>query len=342
MWTTAKFCAQLPKIELHAHLNGSLSRDTLKRLHIMKEGNSADDIDIPDITKMTNLEECFKIFGLAHSLTSSPEALRVATSDVVREFAEDGVVHLELRTTPRAVESIMSHEQYVEAVLEEATREGAAQGIGVKVLLSVDRSQGEAAAQRVLTLALAARRRWPEALVGIDLSGNPRSGCARALLPLLRDARARGLRVAAHCAEVENEAEAVALMEAGVADRLGHCTFAAPGAGAGAEAAWAALRATRLPVEACLSSNVRCGTVPSYASHHFGALRRHNHPVALCTDDKKNFGSSALKVWNIHLLQRKRSNKFEIHFLNGRKQTWLNLNSIKYFILEKVAREMNI
>ncbi|GLH05305.1 Adenosine deaminase-like protein [Gryllus bimaculatus] len=132
MWTTAEFCAQLPKIELHAHLNGSLSSDTLKRLHIMKEGKSADDIDIPDITKMTNLEECFKIFGLAHSLTSSPEALRVATRDVVREFAEDGVVHLELRTTPRAVETIMSHEQYVEAVLEEATREGAAQGIGVK------------------------------------------------------------------------------------------------------------------------------------------------------------------------------------------------------------------
>lgn len=36
------FCRALPKLELHAHLNGSLSMDTLKKLYKMQNPNSED------------------------------------------------------------------------------------------------------------------------------------------------------------------------------------------------------------------------------------------------------------------------------------------------------------
>ena len=38
----------------------------------------------------------------------SPKAVRMATRDVIREFAEDGVRYLELRSTPRAVQNRMT------------------------------------------------------------------------------------------------------------------------------------------------------------------------------------------------------------------------------------------
>lgn len=355
-WDIETFCKKLPKIELHAHLNGSLSPDTLRKLHKMKLGSSDENFVVPDITEMKNLEECFKVFGIAHSLTNTPDAVRLATRDVVREFAEDGVVYLELRTTPRDLGRAMSREEYVKAVATEATLAGAEHGIVVKVLLSADRAQGVLAAEMTRALALAASRRFDSVVLGVDLSGDPNRGSAQTFVPTLAAARRDGLRVVAHCAEVENEEETVALLESGVAERLGHCTHAAPpppppspdaettAAAAAAAAvdtavaegdappgrAWAMLRASGVPVEACLSSNVRCGTVASFALHHFGALRAHGHPVVLCTDDKGVFGTTL-------------SNEYRLaaeHFSLSREDLWkLSFDGIEHSFASAEEKE---
>jgi hypothetical protein len=41
----------------------------------------------------------------------------LATSNVIKEFYEDGVYYLELRTTPRQIEASMTYEQYLDAVV---------------------------------------------------------------------------------------------------------------------------------------------------------------------------------------------------------------------------------
>ncbi len=46
-----------------------------------------------------------------------------------------------------------------------------------------------------------------------------------------------------------------------------------------------------MPVEVCLTSNVVCGTVATYAEHHLGALLARGSPVALCTDDMGVFAA---------------------------------------------------
>lgn len=38
----------------------------------------------------------------------------------------------------------------------------------------------------------------------------------------------------------------------------------------------------RIPVECCLSSNVKCGTVPTYDDHHFKYFLDNIHPVVIC------------------------------------------------------------
>jgi hypothetical protein len=44
-----------------------------------------------------------QMFSLVHAITDNPWAVSEATRDVIRDFAADGVVYLELRTTPRQV-----------------------------------------------------------------------------------------------------------------------------------------------------------------------------------------------------------------------------------------------
>ena len=41
----------------------------------------------------------------------------MATSNVIKEFSQDGVYYLELRTTPRQIEAIMTYEEYLDAVV---------------------------------------------------------------------------------------------------------------------------------------------------------------------------------------------------------------------------------
>jgi len=57
------------------------------------------------------------MFGIAHSLTTTTTAVYKATQDVIKEFADDGVMYLELRSTPREVPGIMSKAQYIQAVV---------------------------------------------------------------------------------------------------------------------------------------------------------------------------------------------------------------------------------
>nr|CAD7447186.1 unnamed protein product [Timema bartmani] len=107
--------------ELHAHLNGSLSNKTLQELHQLEiKGDVAWDQweAIIDHGRIRTLQECFQMFSVAHSLTSSPAALFKATRDVIHEFSEDGVVYLELRSTPRQVPGTMTKTQYIQAIID--------------------------------------------------------------------------------------------------------------------------------------------------------------------------------------------------------------------------------
>ncbi|GFQ67832.1 adenosine deaminase-like protein [Trichonephila clavata] len=70
---------KMPKIELHAHLNGSLSHRTLQKLIDLKKkcGMSGEcDLKLPCLTS-NDLSECFKVFDLIHEITDSLEAIYV-------------------------------------------------------------------------------------------------------------------------------------------------------------------------------------------------------------------------------------------------------------------------
>lgn len=72
----------------------------------------------------------------------------------------------------------------------------------MKLLISVNRKQGYKAAQENIELAINFMKKYPQYIVGLDLSGDPMTG--NIFLKLLRKARMAGLKIAAHCAEVRN------------------------------------------------------------------------------------------------------------------------------------------
>lgn len=73
--------------------------------------------DLVNFSSFRSLSECFDVFKLAHDLVDSADAVKLATENVIREFSEDNVVYLELRSTPRNTELMTSHE-YLQAVID--------------------------------------------------------------------------------------------------------------------------------------------------------------------------------------------------------------------------------
>ncbi|KJZ76248.1 hypothetical protein HIM_04330 [Hirsutella minnesotensis 3608] len=136
----------LPKIELHAHLTGSVSRRTLHEIWLRKKASGETDLEdplevMPEDKHDYNLETFFPLFSsYIYALLTDEASIRYATTSVLDDFLADGVVYLELRTTPRAT-GALSAEAYVRVLLETMADFEAAHGdaMRARLILSVDR-----------------------------------------------------------------------------------------------------------------------------------------------------------------------------------------------------------
>ena len=116
----------LPKIELHAHLNGSIRETTLfelaeeRMIRLNDNYFKTSEYSLNDATKSIDdhcndndrpvliynkrhrsLMECFDIFSEIGKVVVDLDAIRRITREALEDFAKEGVVYLELRSTPK-------------------------------------------------------------------------------------------------------------------------------------------------------------------------------------------------------------------------------------------------
>eukprot|EP00045_Choanoeca_perplexa_P007442 m.67726 g.67726 ORF g.67726 m.67726 type:complete len:330 (+) comp14080_c0_seq6:3-992(+) len=275
--------SKIPKVELHAHLNGSLSKPTLKRLLKLKASSVTPDelakLTEANLNPTTTFEECFRLFDAIHELVDCTEAVALITRDVLQDFYDDGVRYLELRSTLKSNEATgMTQAAYLNTVL--TTIEECKLEMTVRFIVSVNKARPIEQAWTSVHLAVANRHRG---VVALDLCGNPLQGKASDFVPLFCYARQRGLKITLHLAEVDQPSE-TAMLLATVPDRIGHGTFLPHGQ---------LLTCYRhIPIEVCLTSNLLANTTPDLNSHHIKALMEHGHPFIICTDDKGVFSTT--------------------------------------------------
>ncbi|KAI8354551.1 hypothetical protein EDC96DRAFT_446928 [Choanephora cucurbitarum] len=265
------FCKELPKIELHAHLNGSLSPATMRELVELKKDQKPELAEFKIPTSLT-IQNFFPLFRFIYQLTDDEASVRIATRNIIREFAQDGVKYLELRTTPRCnAETGMTKTSYLEAVVS-VLEENRTDDIIVKLILSIDRRNTLEEAQETVDLALAFRSRG---VVGIDLCGDVEKGSFAELKPAFTRAQENQFPITLHFNEIEqNMVEGPTLLSINP-NRLGHATLLD-------EVCRKTIYAKSIPIEICMTSNVLCKTVKTFEDHHIKDLLNDNHPFILC------------------------------------------------------------
>ncbi|KXT08137.1 hypothetical protein AC579_10560 [Pseudocercospora musae] len=303
----AAFSRALPKVELHAHLTGSISPECLHDIWTRKQSKLEDPLSVlrPE-GAYHDVFTFFKLFDTyIYGLCNDVETVAYATGRVLQDFQTDGVRYLELRTTPReSNETGMTKEVYVQTVLK-AIEDHDATTMTTYLILSVDRRNTVSQAMEVLDLAMKYQDRG---VVGIDLCGNPLKGHVSTFKNVFARAQANALKVTLHFAEVpesSTEQELRTLLSF-QPDRLGHVIHTFPEIDA-------IIEKQACGLELCLSCNVHAKMLPNagrFADHHFGAWYSRPNAIALCTDDVGVFGST---VSNEYLLAAE-------HFGLGRKE----------------------
>ncbi|XP_035825452.1 adenosine deaminase-like protein isoform X2 [Aplysia californica] len=225
-----EFCHQLPKVELHAHLNTSYSVDSLHELIALGGQTGDHSIEELHISSHKEIDGSFLLFSKIQQLVRTEEAVYTLTHRVITEFAQDNVKYLELRSTPKEIpETGMTRELYIRTMLravKDCEREGL--DIVVRLLVSIDRRHGVKVGELTVDLAEKLMKESGGLVIGLDLSGDPRVGNAADFIPILLDAHSRGLKLAVHLAELPLYEETKKVLRSCAAKcdlRVGHGTY---------------------------------------------------------------------------------------------------------------------
>lgn len=225
-------------------------------------------VDLNNTDFITYKPRCsfFPLFSsYIYNLLTDAESVRQATTSVLQSFMDDGVVYLELRTTPRATPELTRDELVTTITSAIRDFEAANPELHTRLILCVDRRHELPTAEDILDLALHHRG----IVVGLDLCGDPtvRPGGEIALFdPVFQRAAAEGLPVTVHFAEAEasGSKKELDVLLSWNPRRLGHVIWED-------EETRAEIAKRGLCLELCLSCNVQAGMIRGgFESHHFG------------------------------------------------------------------------
>jgi aminodeoxyfutalosine deaminase len=275
----------LPKVELHCHLEGSMSVDTVRAL-IDRHGADPTPVwpdGLPDAFSFDGFPSFARQFWFGMSLIRSGDDLATITDDLATTLAAQNVRYAELTSTAythlRGYEGVpgMSPAEYRQG-LDDGRRRAVARGVEIGWVIDIPRDLEMP--HETVTVDYITGPHAPEGLVALGLGGYEVGFPAAPYAEHFARARAFGLPGVPHAGETEGpESVRQALHDLG-AVRIGHGIRAIEDAALVAE-----LAERRVMLEVCPSSNLKLWVYDSVEQHPFPALRQAGVRVCLNTDD---------------------------------------------------------
>lgn len=275
---------ELPKAELHLHIEGTLEPELMFEL----AGRNHLALPYPDVEAVraayvfADLQSFLDIYYAGCEVLQTERDFHDLTAAYLRRAHEQGVRHAEIFFDPqthtaRGIE-LATVVHGITAALEDAER---STGVTSRLILCFLRDQSAESAMATLEAALA--HRDSIVAVGLDSAevGNP-PGKFRAVFDR---ARAEGLLTVAHAGEEgppDYIREALDVLEVSRVDHGVRC--------AEDEALVARLVAEQIPLTVCPLSNVKLRVFPTLEQHNLADLLRRGLCVTINSDDPAYFG----------------------------------------------------
>lgn len=275
---------QLPKVELHCHVEGTMRPATVLDL-AAANGIALPTTDLTELYRYHSLDEFLTVFWLVQScLQTRGDWARLAYESVV-DGAAHGRVYAETFFTPARHLALGQRLGDIVAGLAEGIS-GASTETGAQCLLiaDIDRAFGPAAGLQLVSELVELRRQGaPGAslVVGVGMDSTEIGVDPTSFAPAYALARAAGLRLTAHQGEDTGPSVIAAAVDALGVERIDHGLSLMQDPSLARR-----LADERIPLTVCPSSNiVIANKVASVAAHPFAAMRAAGVLATLNTDD---------------------------------------------------------
>ena len=314
----------MPKIDLHCHLDGSLTLECVQDLY--EKPVTLQELQVSEDCQ--NLAEYLEKFDLPLECLQTADGLKKASKAFLCDLTKDQVSYVEVRFAPLLhINKQLSCEQILEAViegLEEAKKET---GIYYNVIACAMRHHTE---EESMEMFKAARKFLGKGLCAVDLAGNEAAFPMKNFEKLFAYARELELPFTIHageCGSVENVVDSV---NAG-ARRIGHGI-----ALKGNKEAMDLCREKNIGIEMCPISNMQTKAVADPADYPIREFLDAGLKVTLNTDNRmvsnstlakeiefvqKNYGITDEEIWKMT------ENAIEVSFAN---------DEVKQMLLKKL------
>jgi len=320
------FIVSLPKAELHLHLEGSIDPPTLLELK-KRHGKKGTLAEVEHLYRYKDFTGFLMAFKAVTEELQTAHDYELITYRLMEKLKADNVLHAEVYVS---VGVCLWRKQDFDAIFAglERGRERGEHEFGISLLWIFDavRQFGPEKAQPVAEVA--ARHRGAS-VVGFGIGGDERQAAPELFRDVYAYAAEKGLRLTAHAGETAGPGSVWGALNL-PAERIGH-GFTASQDSELVEA----LSTRQIPLEICITSNLRTGVCSTIAEHPVRNYFDQGVMVTLNTDDPAMFATSLSREYQLaqdafgftdeHLRELAR-NSFEASFLPAEKKlAFLNL-----------------
>lgn len=286
---------KVPKAELHIHIEAVMSRETIKKLYLKKNGAEFTDDDMAKLFDYSDLNGFIAAFLKVQDLFTSVDDFDLIFDAFKDYLLRNGIVYTEAFFAPSAfIKKGFKYEEMVcnfEKNLKKIKKET---GITVKLIGDVSRTFGLENAEKNLEMF---KKNFFDGFIGIGLGGAESKGPSKDFGPVFNAALKSGYHVVAHAGEDCGPESIWDALKICHAERIGHGITAVQD-----ENLMKYLRDENIALEVCPTSNVFTKKyVKSMAEHPVKTFYEKKVPVTLATDDPIFFGVELLdEYWNLY------------------------------------------
>jgi aminodeoxyfutalosine deaminase len=314
------FVLSLPKAELHLHLEGSVDPATLIELK-RRHGQPSTQLEVEKLYRYDDFHGFLMAFKAVTADLQTPEDYELITYRLMQQLKTENILHAEVYVS---VGVCLWCKQDFAAIFEglERGRQKGERAFGISLLWIFDavRQFGPGAAREVFELAAHYRQRN---VVGVGIGGDEQKAPPELFREAYAWAAEQDLRLTAHAGESAGPESIWGALNLR-AERIGHGFTASQDPELIEE-----LATRQIPVEICITSNLRTGCCRSLADHPVRNYFDQGVMITLNSDDPAMFNTSLVQEYQLaqktfaftdeHLRELAR-NSFEASFLPAEKK----------------------
>jgi len=274
----------MPKIELHKHLEGSVRLETLRELTVQMDKSKSLDREKFIISRPSTVyTEWIDILWSQQAVFNSLENIERITYEIIEDSVRDNVRILELRYSPAFV--AINHSWSTFNDIHQAVLKGIAKStekyknIVVGLIGIIDRNLNQEDAGKSMDFIIQNK----DSFIGVDLANDETKYPPEPFIDLFQKALSHGLKVTIHSGEspVPTSAENVrtSISKLG-ATRIGHGVMIHAH-----EDIMKFVKDSSAVLEVCPTINWLCGLFPSLKDHPIRKFKDYGILVTVSTDD---------------------------------------------------------